>query len=208
MISELVKFINITREIELKIGIDIDGVIAKFMKDFEPYAETKGIKVIDKFEYPIFKRLSVADQATGLDLLAWFILDNGYAKLQPDKEAIKFLNSLDGEKFVITSRYPIIDKWDRVIKQKIVEQTKEWLKEHGLKYDKLIFTKDKLKHVEQNGIQIFFEDFFNNAEKIGGAAQSFLITRDWNIKQKPNNSIRIDNIKDAAKYIEHAQKGD
>lgn len=186
----------------MKIGIDIDGVIADFVKAFTSYARAKGVGVIDKSAYPIFKRWDVTSKDEGIALLALFIVDGGYAELEPDKEAIKFLNNLDGEKFIITSRYPLDERWDKIIKQKIVKDTRDWLRKHGVEYDKIIFTTDKPKHVNEKGIDIFFEDFYDNAEEIGGVAKSFLITRDWNKKHKPKNSIRIDSIKDAANYIE------
>lgn len=190
------------------IGIDIDGVLGYFTEDLSDYVKKKfNFDVVNPHVYPLAERFGLkGGRDTSVKLLLNYIKDNQYIKMRPNKKAIKFFNSLKCNKVIITSRYPIGSDQDEEVKNIIVDETKKWLDKHGMKRDKLIFTRDKVKHVKENKVDFFFEDYFVNAEKIGKIAKSFLVTCDWNVKETLVNSIRINKVEDAADFINAAEE--
>jgi uncharacterized HAD superfamily protein len=185
----------------MKIGIDIDGVLANFTGKFEPFVKKRfGMDVVDRSKYPLKERYNTKDH---LKLLYAFIMDGGYSKLQPHRDAIDFINGLNAQKIIITSRYPLDKRIDAKIRDIIIDGTTKWLSNYGIEYDKLIFSRDKAKHVYELGIDLFFEDCLDNAEAVASVVNiaSFLIDRDWN-RMETQKSIRLDKIDDAAKYLD------
>lgn len=189
---------------KLTIGIDIDGVLGYFTEGLSDFAKKKfDINVKNPYAYSLSERFGVKD---GVALLMDYIKDHEYIKMKPNKKAIKFFNSLDCNKIIITSRYPIRREDNGIeVKEIVINETEKWLNKYKIKRDKLIFTRDKVKHVIDNKIDFFFEDYFENAEKIGKIAKSFLVTCDWNVKENPINSIRIKKVEDAIDFIKAAE---
>lgn len=191
---------------ELIIGIDIDGVLGAFAPDIEKFALKKfGLHLVSKYSYPLNERFGIEN---GLGILEEFIKDDGYKTMMSNKSAIKFFNDIDAKKIIVTSRYPYDNNRFKHLKNKIINDTIFWLDKNNVKRDMVIFTKNKVKKVREHNIQFFFEDYYLNAEEIANYATSFLVTMDWNAKEKEGKSIRINRVEDAGNILLAAKEGE
>jgi len=59
--------------------------------------------------------------------------------------------------------------------------TEAWFARHAIRYDKLIFTRPGSKLAVANGIDVFIEDYYDEAIKLSEAGiQTLLYDRPWN----------------------------
>ena len=164
----------------MKIGIDIDNVLAHTFRDLSGYFnrhmglknETDPQEVVrimreDKLKMVGYwfatwrKRLlsRVAPVEGALDtLLEW----------QPAHHLV-----------LITSRMPLFNR-----------QTKEWLAKHGFPYHELHHARELTKHKKANGCDIFVEDNLDEAEVLANhCKQVYLIDHPWNRRSTTKRNI-------------------
>lgn len=111
-------------------------------------------------------------------------------------ESVRRVAELGHEVIIIT------DRQFGTLPENSHNATCEWLAQHGIEYDELVFSADKTAvHTD-----FFVEDKRENYDALrkGGVA-CYLITRDWNVDEKyglKDGRCRINDIKDYADTIE------
>ncbi|MCX5750115.1 MAG: hypothetical protein NT099_00325 [Candidatus Saganbacteria bacterium] len=161
----------------MRIGIDIDNVIADTYKDLNPYVTR------------YFGKETTSEQAIEL------MRDNKWLQLHYWFKAWRYglpttLSLIDGavdtirdwhnnhEIIMITSRLPIFKR-----------QTRKWLEKHGIPYHELHHAKEKTKHTKAEGCEVFIEDNLEECEILADfCKQIFLFDHPWNRKEiiRPN----------------------
>ena len=154
----------------MNIGIDIDGVLT----DYERYAIDYGTKMSVEKNWPI--KIDVSEYME-IDAFDW---DNKQAEMFWDKYFINYLTKSSARVFAseIIDKlkkeghkiYLITARDDDEMSEEFYGQmqpiTKEWLKKQNIKYDKIIFKKEKLQPCIENNIDIMIEDSPQNIEKL------------------------------------------
>lgn len=99
------------------------------------------------------------------------------------KEAFRYFEENNFKVIFITAR-------NNSFCNKTMDITKEYLKKHGLKYDKIIFDKDKKGSIaKENNIELFIDDREDNLEDISKyGIECIRITSDLNSKFKTFNN--------------------
>lgn len=81
--------------------------------------------------------------------------------------------------------------------------TTEWLAQHGIEYDELVFSADKTAVPTD----MFVEDKLENYDALVEAGvHTFLINRAWNVVEGGDTRMRIDSVLDYAKFVEEYSK--
>lgn len=154
----------------MNIGIDIDGVLT----DFERYAIDYGTKMCVEKNWPI--NIDVSEYME-VNAFEW---NDEQAELFWDKYFIKYLTESPARAFapeiieklrqegnkicLITARHD--DEMTEEYYGQMQPLTKEWLKKQNIKYDKIIFKKEKLQPCIENNIDVMIEDSPENIEKL------------------------------------------
>lgn len=104
-------------------------------------------------------------------------------KVKPKTFAVEYLNklSISHEIYLITSRF-----------NEARELTKEWLEKYNIPYKKLIFAgENKVQIVEENKIDIFIDDSFENCKTISknGIKTFIMDTRTNNLIDMENENF-------------------
>ena len=156
----------------MNIGVDIDGVLTNLERMILDYG-TK--RCVDK-NWPIELNLSEYDLEKAFNWTEeqeeefWNIYFVQYVKQCDPRafatEIIKRLQQEGNKIYIITARddYGLPKEY----LGKISTLTKKWLKKNHIKYDKLIFAKDKekLQQCFNNNIDVMIEDSPENIEKL------------------------------------------
>jgi uncharacterized HAD superfamily protein len=139
----------------MKLGIDIDGVLADFMGGFSALTEQEfGIKLPQPWQtYDWHKDNGVTPEQTNY---LWELIKSGpfYGTLMPlpgALDAIERLNKLslkDHDIYFITSRNGTLTKF----------WTEMWLKFHGMDMPTVLLTKDKGAAAKALGLDVFVDD--------------------------------------------------
>ena len=76
--------------------------------------------------------------------------------------------------------------------------TVEWLEQHGIEYDQLVFSRDKtVVHTD-----VFIDDKIENYDALERAGtNAFLLNRPWNKPKEPDFRKRVDSVTTYADYI-------
>lgn len=83
------------------------------------------------------------------------------------------------------------------------DNTTEWLAQHGIEYDELIFSADKTCVPTD----FFVEDKLENYDALVAAGtNTFLINRAWNVVEGGDARMRIDSVLDYATFVEEYTK--
>lgn len=132
----------------MKIGIDIDGVIADFVTSFRAIIKEKfdlEFGYEDIREHDLYKVLGIGEQEAVELIISTFDYN---LNTQPDAiESIRKL-SKDHEIVLITAR-----------PKEVEDITKKWLKEKGIEYNKLIIVTEGNKHLtEKEGFDVIIDD--------------------------------------------------
>ena len=175
----------------MKIGIDIDNVIADldktFLEEFEKEDKNKRNKgIINKKAKHITEGMFDWSSEEIEDFIC-NNMDRMAEKFDLIEGAKEFINKLyeDNEIFLITHRSNHFFKNPKLI-------TVDWLNKKGIKYDKLIFTKSNNKSPEclENGIDIMFDDEADKCKFILNAGiESYLVKTRYNEKYSLNVPI-------------------
>jgi uncharacterized HAD superfamily protein len=178
---------------EIKVGIDLDGVIGKcaeYVID-EIYMETGRIVLLSdlvdhKMSNSIPEHMHVVDKImTSPDLiLNMEMYSENIAALNYVREKIE-CDSIRVNYHIITAR--------RDIMPNIEKNTRVWMDRSGMKYDKLSLVEprsNKTDIAKENEIDIFVEDRLENAIALDAIGiKCILIDRPWNQDNISSTSI-------------------
>lgn len=154
----------------MKIGIDIDGVLADFTKSFNALVRAEfGIEL--PYPAPTWQWHREGGVTKQQDNQLWNIIKTTHfwATLVPLPGAIEVIQRLDQlshdghDVYFITSRPGKLAKF----------HTEWWLKSYGMNFPTVLVTSDKGPVVQGLGLNIFIDDKpENNAEVIAAVAQA------------------------------------
>ena len=83
------------------------------------------------------------------------------------------------------------------------KNTENWLSEHGIEYDELVFSADKTKP----RTDMFVEDKLENYDALVAAGvHTFLINRAWNVVEGGDTRMRINDVSEYADFVEEYSK--
>jgi uncharacterized HAD superfamily protein len=167
----------------MKIGIDIDNVLAHTFRDLSAYfnrfmgKEMDPLEVVNTIRNDRFKMLGY-----------WFStwknrLLTTVAPIEGAAETIGHW-AADHRIALVTSRLPLFNR-----------QTREWLARHGFLYHELHHAREKTKHKKAKGCDIFVEDNLDESEILADhCGQVFLMDHPWNRRPtEKKNIIRVHN---------------
>lgn len=178
-------------------GIDIDGVLAPYPECFIEYVNEKigtNFKVEDLEQYNLYEAMDIPTDIM-LDLKDKFRQSGKLAEIGVFEGAKEFLEKLKGEgyRIVLLSARPY-KKYRRIF-----ADTQEWLKNHLLPYDAILYGEDKcnrlIREFGHENVEFFVEDHIKNANDIAKTTKCYLIDRPYNQGNINENVIRINNFK-------------
>ncbi len=162
----------------MKIGIDIDNVIANTLVDladrFNEYIgrELSPVEVVEVMRKEKFRMW-------GYWFLTWRKgLLTKVSVISGARDTIRQWHG--GHKIVlVTSRLRILNR-----------QTRFWLSENGIPYHELHHSKETKKHLKADGCEIFIEDNLEECEVLADhCRQVFLMDHPWNRRPIKNKNI-------------------
>ncbi len=181
----------------MNIGIDIDDTISETFETLLPYSQ--------KYTIEDLKRKSKIDFRADLSNHFYIVYMNNWK----ESEAINFWNKYYAEILktvniktfaaeVINKLkeqghkiYLITARWD-MPGNDVKEITRKWLEEKEVNYDELIINaSDKAKLVEENKIDIFIDDSFNNCKSIAESTNSKV----YMMTSRVNGNLNDDKVK-------------
>lgn len=170
----------------MNIGLDLDGVIFSFWKNFRDYLHLYHNKPMNEMSknadsWEFYRNWGLSDE----EFMKYFIqgINDGYIfrighMIDNASYYIKSLHN-DGHKIYLISNRSIVGAEEMAYKNTCL-----WLQENDIYYDKLIFAKDKSYTVQEYKLDIFVEDSPKNAKQISeaGCQHILLFDQEWNIK--------------------------
>jgi len=196
----------------MKIGIDIDEVLAEFMEAFFGYYESAFgekyfVKDIRDY-YSDFSRISGLNRKKFLEIMDDFYRTGFYRKTRPVDGAVKAVGELSGrhELFAITAR-----------SEKVKKETMEFLEKHFLDVSFKVFFSNEL-HEGANikkedickglGIGVLVEDSGKYAICYAEAGiKVLLLDKPWNQGVEHENIIRVNNWDEVLNEIRRIENG-
>ncbi|MEA3493831.1 MAG: hypothetical protein U9R38_05540 [Candidatus Margulisiibacteriota bacterium] len=167
----------------MKIGIDIDNVIADTFRDLSDYFnEFMGRKVDPSEVVDIFRKER---------LKLWRYFFNAWrtkvmTRISPIDGAIETIQGWSDKHHIklITGRFPLFNR-----------QTKSWLKKLNVPYHELHHSREKEKFLKAKDCDIFIEDHFEECELLAEHCDRvFLFDHPWNrFSTKKKNIKRVKN---------------
>jgi len=170
----------------MKIGIDIDNVIANTFADLIPHYErfmkqrSTPQQVIETMRRRKLKMLHYYFMSWQKRVMTTVGLIEGSA------ETIRQWHP-DHQISLVTSRL----RWFN-------RQTQEWLKKHNIPFDELHHAKEKSKHTKAKGCDLFIEDNVEECKILADYCERiFLFDHPWNRKElHKKNIIRVKDWQD------------
>ena len=162
----------------MKIGIDIDNVIANTYKDLAGFfhdfmgREIDPADIVEFFRHEKIKVWHYFFEAWRKKVMTKISLIKG------SQETIQAW-SKEHQIHLVTSRFPLFNR-----------QTKAWLKKHAVPYHGLHHAKETKKHLKAKNCQIFIEDNLDECEILADHCEKvFLFDYPWNQKKPSKNNI-------------------
>lgn len=156
----------------MNIGIDIDDTISETFETLLPYSQKYTIEDLKKesnikFRDDLNNHFYIEYMNDWNEEEAKEFWEKYYAEMLKQLNIKKFasevINKLKREGNKI---YLITARWE-MRTDNVKEITQKWLKDNDIQYDALFLNaEDKLQLVEENNINIFIDDSFNNCKKI------------------------------------------
>ena len=177
----------------MRIGIDIDGVLTdviRYVCDYgsKYFYEKYGKLNININSWSIKDMFNVTDAE---DKECWLTRVENYAITEPARPfASTIINKLKNEGnliYIITARGT--DKLDDVDGQ-MNNVIKIWLEHNKIRYDKLIFSKEKLEVCKKYNIDIMIEDKTENINQISTSLPVICFHENHNKELKGKNIYR------------------
>lgn len=183
---------------QIRFGLDIDGTVTS-PETFIPYLNkhfNTNITLQDITEYELAPLLNVTKE----QFWNW-ILEHEPMIYKDAKLANFFTDALmswqDLHHFTYISARG----------NHLLEITQEWFQKHKIPYHhiELLGQHDKLSAVKKHNIEIFFEDKHDNACNISEECNIpvILINTPYNQNPIPNKVIRVNDWREAAKWVNH-----
>lgn len=177
----------------MKIGIDIDNVLAHTFRDLSGYFN-RHMGLQNETDPREVIRIMREDKLKMVGY--WFA--TWRKKLLTQAEPIEgaldtLLEWLPLHRLVlITSRLPVFNR-----------QTKEWLNKHGFPYHELHHARELTKYRKANGCDLFVEDNLDEAEVLAKhCGKVFLLDQPWNRRPyKQKNIIRVQDWAELRKLL-------
>jgi uncharacterized HAD superfamily protein len=170
---------------ERAIGVDLDGVIYKFVEQFDELIKSKGMKV----DTSLYSR--GLDDETMLKILIENEKGRVYRNLEEYENAVNAVNKLS-KKYAV---YLITSRADRF---KTKEDTIRRVNESGIIHDSIIFSRDKAMYCRNIDLEFFIEDSLSNSREIANNSDTivYLIDKPYNQSENIKNIIRVKSIED------------
>jgi len=192
----------------MKIGIDLDEVLAEFVSAFLQFHNEKYGTKLNKNHFHVyeFEKVLGGTEENAADKAYEFFGTHHFKNIQPTEGARKAMEKLakaGHELFVITSR-----------QSEVVEDTKNWLEANFPKVFKEIhFTSNKYGRTNPNisktdackkiGISLLIEDNLEHASSCAAEGINvLLLDRPWNQGELPKNVKRFSLWEEVLKEIE------
>ncbi|MFA5839046.1 MAG: hypothetical protein WC890_00140 [Candidatus Margulisiibacteriota bacterium] len=175
----------------MKIGIDIDNVIANTYQDLRHFFDGFMGRKVDPHETVRIMRTQKLKMWLYF-LKAWqdkvmttVTLIDGAA------ETIRHLHP-ENSIYLVTSRFSLFNR-----------QTKDWLKKHNIPYHELHHAKETTKHTKVSLPDIFIEDNLEECETLSKhCGKILLFNQPWNQKPiKHANVIRVSSWEEIKKHL-------
>lgn len=165
----------------MKIGLDIDNVIANTFSELAVYFNRyMGRELAPPEVVEVMRRDKL--KMAGYWFITW--RDKLLTRLTPLAGARETINQwhLEHEIVLITSRMSVFNR-----------QTKEWLDRHSIPYHQLHHAKEFNKYKKAGGCDIFVEDNLEECEVLADHCETvYLMDQPWNRRQpKRSNIVRV-----------------
>ena len=178
----------------MKIGIDIDNVIANTFRDLIPHfnrfigRQADPHEVIRIMRQDKIKMLAYYFSAWKNRIMTRVSLIEGAAETIRDWHKKHNIS-------LITSRLLLFKR-----------QTKHWLNQHSIPYHELHHARERTKHRKADGCQVFIEDNLEECEVLADHCERvFLVDHPWNRKDPAKkNIIRVKNWEEINRLIQPA----
>ena len=181
----------------MRIGIDIDGVLNSQYNFCIDYG-TKFCNELGKYK---LENVNVIDTTNmflwGEDIAHQFwdkYREELVVNLTAKKHASEIIKKLKDEGnliYIITARKNNDEWFPDMLKEKVEEITKKWLKENNIYYDIIVFNvNDKGKYCKENNIDIMVEDDPINLKKILGNTNVIIYDYPYNRNKEFENLKR------------------
>ncbi len=177
------------------IGVDIDGCV----NNQEDFVIDYGPKYIAEHKMPF--RIKEWFAVNSEDVFGWGN-ENAHNFWEEYRQTLvaqtrpfcaEVLNKLkkEGHQIVfITARFNGDPWWDSKHRYQAEEITKKQLRKNKIKYDKLIFSNNKVETILQNGVDIMIEDDINNIKKISKVVPVIMMNTRTNADFQTDNAFR------------------
>lgn len=177
----------------MRIGVDIDGVLADFNTGFVNriiQVTGKDLLPTRPFVFPCWnwpehfgyttEEISRVWDSVKKDRWFWGRLPE-YPTTFGDLDMITDARSMGSEVYFVTNRMGV----------KAKTQTEEWLEAHGYELPTVITAEDKALVARALRLDIYFDDKWENALAVAnvGTVESYLIDRPWNTEQFMNHVV-------------------
>lgn len=167
----------------MKIGIDIDNVIANTYQDLYPFfnkfmgRDVRSEDVVAIMRKERWRMLQYFVKAWRNKIMTTVSVAEGAAETIKSWYKEHHIN-------LVTSRYKLFNR-----------QTKEWLKKYQIPYHELHHTKEGTKYKKAPGCDIFIEDNLKECEILANHCQKVLLFNyPWNRKPiNKENIVRVNN---------------
>ena len=177
----------------MKIGIDIDGVLTN-ISDYQLINGTQYFKNIYNYNgyeiKDIFNCSNRKQIVFWLKNLKYFIMNarNGAS------EFCFYLHNIGHEIIIISARNKILKVY-----------TKIWLKRNNIYYDNIIFTKDKLRIIQHNDINLMIEDSPDNITVLNKEIPVICMKAPYNENINEKNIYMVSSFEEIYKIIDNIQ---
>lgn len=189
------------------LGVDIDGVITN-VQDFvfeygAKYAYEVGQNLTDMKKH-LYDSSEIFNWDHDVDRSFWYTILEQYSKEErPRLLASEVLHKIkeDGWKiFLITARKSM--KEEDIREQKIERILENWLEEHNIPYDVLIFSgSDKREAIKENEIDIMIEDSPKNIEQLRSLCSMIVFDAMYNKECVGEGIVRVNSWYEILNYL-------
>lgn len=192
------------------IGIDIDNTITHTTEMILHYAQMfgreQGLNTTPDLRYYYLEDILGWDKRVADDFLNNY-LGRIYTNMQPKDQAVEVISDLkkQHELILITSRnqkFPAVE-----------EVTVNWLKSHGVQYDRLILNKtsnmhffNKLDVCLENRVEVMIEDHYELVSEISPHLPVIMFEYPYNRHLKSDSIIPVHHWKDVADWLGQYQQ--
>lgn len=154
----------------MRIGVDIDGVVADFVKTFIPLVrERYGVALAehDIYVHDLFLVLGITE-SEAIELIRATICSD-LDLIDGAKEAIEKLNQ-EHELILLTAR-----------PEDLLDVTERWLSKRGIKYRELVHLREGQKFAPEHAFDVVVDDHLREVIRFIGKARKIIVfDHPWN----------------------------